>query len=817
MPGVIIIRRAPHSPPGAAPPFECLLFRRGSQVDEPLTWGIPWGEYDNGEDAVQEDVALPSDFRQWARRRSALRAVIDLVGGGVGVPASFVHLPECRHRKKGLVHGSRSCDGVCLPPGLSDMLDSPGLVRPLSVSNKTFQRHHDPYGSDNDGGLFVYLVPPEASKRWKPRGAREARGIRVDDTFHEHGAFYGFNWANVEHLRRNAHLPPVPGSRIPVISWVRDLFADAAFNGQLLEQLGYLEDQMQHENGNRHNGTLGRSGGTYKKAPSSPPAAGRVSPKTAVELTAGRLARGVLETTTSAATPTATALQIQQQQQQQQQQQTQQRRTIGPSDGPADAPSRDNDPGFLLFNATTHRFLRCVPVKDNNAVITSSADWRECEPFRIVWHSGSKKQNLERKKQDPAAAFFIRTVESQFYLRSTKNGEVVGTKEAFMTKAAKSPMESWQLWKWRLAGALRLDLASKGGAPLMSSAHKRHLMIGADGESVGTTSGISASLRQEWLPVSIPSAVGREVSIGVNHLGGCYSFSNPQPGRTPKYMPQLQEGAEWLRSKHPGIPIKVHLNAAESDAKTLVELVSRPELPYRELVEGDAHPVISLVVNRPTDDGDLWWSTAEGSALDEHLYEEEEQFFHLTQHLLNVVHPTSRKVYILQNEMSDTTLQRASGVRYPSNVPEAMIQRFTLFLHARQRGVDRARRLYGALNKGVSVLHGVEVDYVSTDKEASAMQVTLRVLKFAVVDAIGYAFTLSAWDYQDCGVARVELKKRLQVLRQILSPHQTRYGKTRFPSQFYVGFIGSTESETTNTKLIHVSLLRGSCCQFIFD
>ena len=317
--------------------------------------------------------------------------------------------------------------------------------------------------------------------------------------------------------------------------------------------------------------------------------------------------------------------------------------------------------------------------------------------------------------------------------------------------------------------------------------------------------------------MSIPSAVGREVSIGVNHLGGCYSFSNPQPGRTPKYMPQLQEGAEWLRSKHPGIPIKVHLNAAESDAKTLVELVSRPELPYRELVEGDAHPVISLVVNRPTDDGDLWWSTAEGSALDEHLYEEEEQFFHLTQHLLNVVHPTSRKVYILQNEMSDTTLQRASGVRYPSNVPEAMIQRFTLFLHARQRGVDRARRLYGALNKGVSVLHGVEVDYVSTDKEASAMQVTLRVLKFAVVDAIGYAFTLSAWDYQDCGVARVELKKRLQVLRQILSPHQTRYGKTRFPSQFYVGFIGSTESETTNTKLIHVSLLRGSCCQFIFD
>ena len=139
-----------------------------------------------------------------------------------------------------------------------------------------------------------------------------------------------------------------------------------------------------------------------------------------------------------------------------------------------------------------------------------------------------------------------------------------------MTKAAKSPMESWQLWKWRLAGGLRLDLASKGGAPLMSSAHKRHLMIAADGESVGTTSGISASLRQEWLPVSIPSAVGREVSIGVNHLGGCYGFANQQPGRTPKYMPQLQEGADWLQSKHPGIPIKVHLNAAESDAKTLV-------------------------------------------------------------------------------------------------------------------------------------------------------------------------------------------------------------------------------------------------------
>ena len=563
MPGVIIIRRAlrpsTSSVSDAQPPFEVLLYRRAGQVDHPFTWSIPYGEYEVAENAVQQDLALPSDFRQWAQRRGALRVLVDLSGGGVGLPTEFLQLPDCIHRRRGLKTATRSNDGVCLPPGLTSMLETPGVIRPLHISSGRFVKNIEATGEDDDG-MFVFLVPPNPARAWRPRGIRESRNIKVDDTFHEHGAFYGYIWANLDFMRRNPSLPPVPGSSIHVVPWIRDLFSDIDFNEYLMQQLGYLEEQRNHDIASDGNllyshvmkSRISSFGGA---GPKSPPA----SSKYKKNANSTNLAQSLLGNSDSTEHSTQEA---------QPQKHWHGMRSSGSSVEYAD---RQSERGFLLLNATTHRYLRCITVKDNTAVISTSADWRECEPFKVLWHSESKKRNLEKKKQDPATPFFLKTIESAFYLRSMKNGEVIGTKEANMTKAAKSPMESWQLWRWKVNGDL--SLASGGGGSIMSHAHKRNLMISPNGDAVVTTSGISPSLRQEWLLVSPPGAVGRDISIGVNHLGGYHTISGSAGSSKGKYLFQLQEGISWLKDmRASNVPIKVYLRntSKEKSAKTLV-------------------------------------------------------------------------------------------------------------------------------------------------------------------------------------------------------------------------------------------------------
>ena len=107
----------------------------------------------------------------------------------------------------------------------------------------------------------------------------------------------------------------------------------------------------------------------------------------------------------------------------------------------------------------------------------------------------------------------------------------------------------------------------------MSHAHKRNLMISPNGDAVVTTSGISPSLRQEWLLVSPPGAVGRDISIGVNHLGGYHTISGSAGSSKGKYLFQLQEGISWLKDmRASNVPIKVYLRntSKEKSAKTLV-------------------------------------------------------------------------------------------------------------------------------------------------------------------------------------------------------------------------------------------------------
>ena len=234
------------------------------------------------------------------------------------------------------------------------------------------------------------------------------------------------------------------------------------------------------------------------------------------------------------------------------------------------------------------------------------------------------------------------------------------------------------------------------------------------------------------------------------------------------------------------------------------DLVSDLNLPYSSLVENDAHRIISFVCTPPNVGDELWWSTADGAAFDDLLHEEEEEFFGLVQYLLNAVHRMSKKIFILQNEDSDSVLQRAAGVRYPSRIDEAMVQRYILFLRARQRGTERARRLYQGASKSVTVLHAIDIDSVAAEKDIDSCQVVYRVVRSVIPDALGYSFGTSAWHSIDCGEGRVALKKRLLWLKHFCASHQSGYGKARFPQQIFLSYFGSTESEVINTKMIHI-------------
>lgn len=209
-------------------------------VNYPFHWCSPGGSFEIVELAVYRDQGLPTETRQDAARRAALREVIEEAGGGsfVGhdeLPGFNIEPLVYQHRTARAEH----YDNCVIPPGMLQLLQEPNLIRPL-CGNKTV-------GSSQ---MFVYLIDSfgldrEWGNHWIPR-ARVRWRDEIDENYNKlPNVHFGYTWVELEHVLAYPD-KPVAGSSMPLVPWDQKWFTD--FQQELIAHISDLKQQQnQHQ------------------------------------------------------------------------------------------------------------------------------------------------------------------------------------------------------------------------------------------------------------------------------------------------------------------------------------------------------------------------------------------------------------------------------------------------------------------------------------------------------------------------------------------------------------------------------------------
>lgn len=277
-------------------------------------------------------------------------------------------------------------------------------------------------------------------------------------------------------------------------------------------------------------------------------------------------------------------------------------------------------------------------------------------------------------------------------------------------------------------------------------------------------------------------AAAKATELGVAHIGGLYAFSETD---------YLNEGAEVARSVGAKC-IKVSLSldtdnpspvlyARHSQWPVVTTLEALADTPYYRALFAKNFDTFILTAFRPGRPASYW---REGfSAEDEQA--EEDSFASLAGYLLRTYGQTG-KTFIIQNWEGDWALR---GTFDPATKPTptataAMIR----WLTARQRGVERARKEFGAAS-GARVFHACEVNLVRQAMEREEPSVTTDVLPKIAVDLASY----SAWDTKD---SPERFGEALAFIAHHKKPTEP-FGE----HGVYVGEFGLPESEATPERV----------------
>lgn len=281
------------------------------------------------------------------------------------------------------------------------------------------------------------------------------------------------------------------------------------------------------------------------------------------------------------------------------------------------------------------------------------------------------------------------------------------------------------------------------------------------------------------LPLPSPAAPASpplSERVGFSHVNCCYGFTD-EPIMIEGARRILEIGSRviklWLTPETPNYYAR---NDKWPEYKTLVELAQAPsfkkvfDMPFKTYI---------LETYPPGRDGHYWREGVPESR----RRQEVEEFEALATHFLTAYKGTG-KTFVLQHWEGDWAISGKPGDRTVVP-PETAVQGMIDWLHARQEGVDRARRK--APNAGCRVYHAAEVNLID---------IALDGKKHAIVDTVIPRTNCDLYSYSsyDTSIPRTRFKQALEYLAA-RAPDSAAFGD----KNIFIGEYGIPENEFRDT------------------
>ncbi len=221
--------------------LHCRTDRFPRDDQQPGTWGLPGGGMEPSEKELSRGKSFPAKDRWYARRRCAVREVIEECG------ASKDPLPTSDTQPfiQPLGTAPGLCETVKIPRRLLRAALPADIAPPERVRINAVQT--------NGSYFFVYTLTEAdgAYQNWRPRAMKTCGGEHPRWEVNESEGHYGYVWVPLTPILKDPYRPPVPGSDRLMCSWVRAAFRDhpaAIFRAvHESEENGLLEHEAEQQ------------------------------------------------------------------------------------------------------------------------------------------------------------------------------------------------------------------------------------------------------------------------------------------------------------------------------------------------------------------------------------------------------------------------------------------------------------------------------------------------------------------------------------------------------------------------------------------